>query len=165
MRGECNGKVRSTPTPYEMRRTVNEARPPSPRRRITMPSKTCNRSFSPSTTLTCTRTVSPGANPARSFLSCAASTSRIASITHSPFLETLIDSPRPAGPQPRDSLRLALPLRSRVVELLRRFPAFESLHQLALVGRQPRRRQEVRTFAPREPDRLHTAPARDARVV
>src|SRR2546426_11410592 len=78
---------------------------------------------------------------------------------------TIIGSPRPAGPQPRDGLRLALPLRLRVVELLRRFPAFESLHQLALVGRQPPRRQEVRTFAPREPDRPHTAPARGARVV
>src|SRR5215208_2603517 len=81
MRGECSGKVRSTPTPYEMRRTVKVARPPSPRLRMTMPSKSCVRSFSPSTTRTCTRTVSPGTKPWRSFLSCPASTSRIASMT------------------------------------------------------------------------------------
>src|SRR5919106_5743382 len=81
IRGECSGKVRSTPTPYEIRRTVNEARPPSPRLRITTPSNTCVRSFSPSTTRTCTRTVSPGAKPWRSFLSCPASTNRMASMT------------------------------------------------------------------------------------
>ena len=57
-----------------------DARVPSPRLRMTMPSNICVRSFSPSTTLTCTRTVSPGANPSRSFLSCPASTNRIASI-------------------------------------------------------------------------------------
>src|SRR5204863_4511 len=68
-------------TPYEMRRTVKDARPPSPRLRMTMPSKSCVRSFSPSITRTCTRTVSPGTKPWRSFLSCPASTSRIASMT------------------------------------------------------------------------------------
>src|SRR5437016_10189097 len=64
-----------------MRRTVKDARPPWPRLRMTMPSKSCVRSFSPSITRTCTRTVSPGTKPWRSFLSCPASTNRIASMT------------------------------------------------------------------------------------
>src|SRR5258706_3532708 len=142
MRGECSGKVRSTPTPYEMRRTVNDARPPSPRRRITMPSKSCVRSFSPSMTLTYTRTVSPGMNPARSFLICAASTNPIRSMTAVPFSCCLL-----------------------FLELLRRLAALEPLHQLPLLGRQARRRQQVRALAPREPDGLHPTPARDARVI
>src|SRR2546429_3818822 len=49
-----------------MRRTVNEARAPSPRLRMTVPSKTCVRSFSPSITFTYTRTWSPGSKPSRS---------------------------------------------------------------------------------------------------
>src|SRR4029453_17960257 len=145
MRGECSGKVRSTPTPYEMRRTVNDARPPSPRRRIPIPSKGVVRSFSPSMTFTCTRTVSPAVNPARSFLSCTASTSRIASMTAFPFVGYV-------------SVR-------GVVELLRRLPALESFHQPALVVRQRRCRQQVPPLAPREPDGLHPAPPRDARVI
>src|SRR3990172_6929005 len=96
MRGECSGNVRSTPTPYEMRRTVKDARTLSPRFRMTMLSKSCVRSFSPSTTLTCTRTVSPWPNPPRSFLNCAASTSRIASITFLPLsFPFLTPPPRP----------------------------------------------------------------------
>src|SRR5205814_890118 len=63
----------------------NEARAPSPRLRMTVPSKICVRSFSPSMTFTCTRTWSPGSNPCRSFLSCAASTMRIASMTFVPL--------------------------------------------------------------------------------
>src|SRR5262245_38132086 len=96
-------------------------------------------------TLTCTRTVSPGMNPARSFLSCTASTSRITSMTAVPFVAYV-------------SVRW-------VVELLRRLPALESFHQPALVVRQRRRRQQVGALAPREPDGLHPTPPRDARVI
>src|SRR5260370_20218124 len=123
-----------------MRRTVKEARAPSPRLRITTPSKSCVRSFSPSTTLTCTRTVSPGPNPSRSFLSCPASTKRIASMT--------------------SSLSLWRPTR-----LLRSLAALESFHQLPVLGGQVGLRQQVRPRAPRPPQRLRPAPPRDARVV
>ena len=55
------GKVRSTPMPLLMRRTVMVWFTPPPRIRMTVPSNTWTRSRLPSTTLTETRTVSPGA--------------------------------------------------------------------------------------------------------
>ena len=58
--GSGAGKVRSTPTPYDTRRTVKVARAPSPRFRMMVPSKIWMRSFSPSMTFTWTRTLSPG---------------------------------------------------------------------------------------------------------
>src|SRR2546427_4655262 len=73
MRGECTGKVRSTPTPYDVLRTVKVSRLAPPLRPMTVPSKTWMRSLSPSTTRTCTRTVSPGLNTGRSLRSCSAS--------------------------------------------------------------------------------------------
>src|SRR5437870_7088353 len=121
-----------------MRRSVKEARAPSPRLRITTPSKSCVRSFSPSTTLTCTRTVSPGPNPSRSFLSCPASIKRIASMTF------LSDGGK---------------------NLLRSFAALESFHQLPVLDGQLGLRQQVRPRAPRPPQRLRPPPLRDARVV
>src|SRR5881628_1310490 len=124
-----------------MRRTVNDARAPSPRRRMTMPSKSCVRSFSPSTTLTSTRTVSPGPNPSRSFLICPASTKRIASMTSS------------------------LSLGCGGVDLLRRLPTLESFDEPPLVGCQIRVLQEVRPCPPRDPERLHPPPPRDPRVI
>src|SRR5881392_2167642 len=124
-----------------MRRTVNDARAPSPRRRMTMPSKSCVRSFSPSTTLTSTRTVSPGPNPSRSFLICPASTKRIASMTSS------------------------LSLGCGGVDLLRRLPTLESFDEPPLVGCQIRVLQEVRPGPPRDPERLHPPPPRDPRVI
>src|SRR5260370_22494586 len=142
MRGEWSGKVRSTPTPYEMRRTVNEARAPSPRFLMTLPSTPCARPCAPSPSFTCTRPVSPGPNPWRSFRSCAASTSRIASMTRIPFS-----------------------LERGGLELLGRLAALESFHDRALLGREPRGLQQVRARPPRPPQRLHAAPARDARVV
>ena len=48
MRDVCSGKMRSTPTPYETLRTVNEARDPPRCWPITTPSKICTRSLSPS---------------------------------------------------------------------------------------------------------------------
>src|SRR2546421_108757 len=60
--GACSGKIRSTPTPAEILRTVNVSLMPPPRRAMQMPSNACRRSFSPSRTRTITRTVSPGAN-------------------------------------------------------------------------------------------------------
>src|SRR5581483_2373469 len=59
MRGECKGKMRSTPSPCTMRRTVNVERPPSPRIEITTPVYTCTRSFCPSRMRRWTSTVSP----------------------------------------------------------------------------------------------------------
>src|SRR5438874_5518700 len=121
-----------------MRRTVNEARAPSPRLRMTVPSKTCVRSFSPSITFTCTRTWSPGSKPSRSFLSCDASTMRIASMT-------------------------VVPLCARGRR--RCFAALESFDQPPLLIRQARLREELGTAPPRQPQSLLPPPARHARVV
>src|SRR5207237_1636933 len=121
-----------------MRRTVNEARAPSPRLRMTVPSKICVRSFSPSMTFTCTRTWSPGSNPCRSFLSCAASTMRIASMTF-------------------------VPLCSRGRR--RRLSALEPLDQPPLLVRQTRLREELGAPPPRQPQGLLPPPARHACVV
>src|SRR3990172_4172156 len=71
MRGEFTLKVRSTPTPLAMRRTVIERCGPRPRRRMSVPSKTWIRSRLPSTTLAATRTVSPGASSGRSSRTCS----------------------------------------------------------------------------------------------
>src|SRR5215210_2383262 len=62
MDGECTGNVRSTPTPNEILRTVKVSRSPPFCRRITTPWNTWTRSRVPSTTRTCTLTVSPGRN-------------------------------------------------------------------------------------------------------
>src|SRR3990170_3950153 len=73
MRGEFTLKVRSTPTPLAMRRTVIERCGPRPRRRMSVPSNTWIRSRLPSTTLAATRTVSPGASSGRSSRTCSRS--------------------------------------------------------------------------------------------
>src|SRR5579884_4237960 len=57
MRGECRGNVRSTPTPWEIRRTAKVSRTPPPRRLMTTPSNAWTRSRPPSDTLRCTRSV------------------------------------------------------------------------------------------------------------
>src|SRR5262245_20979774 len=77
MIGEWRGKVRSTPTPKLTLRTVNVAPAPEPRRAITTPSKTWTRSRLPSTTRTCTLTVSPGANSGTSSLIWVFSTTSV----------------------------------------------------------------------------------------
>src|SRR5687767_13187187 len=60
MSGEWVWKVRSTPSPEEILRTMKEEFSPRLRLAMTMPSKACTRFLSPSTTLTLTTTVSPG---------------------------------------------------------------------------------------------------------
>src|SRR5438105_5749793 len=80
--GACSGKIRSTPTPAEILRTVNVSLMPPPRRAMQMPSNACRRSFSPSRTRTITRTVSPGANAGMSVFNPSRSTARNFSITH-----------------------------------------------------------------------------------
>src|SRR5882672_1058396 len=72
--GACNGKMRSTPTPAEIFRTVKVALMPAPRRAMHTPSNACRRSLSPSRTRTITRTVSPGSNAGRSVRSPSRST-------------------------------------------------------------------------------------------
>ena len=62
MRGEYSGKTRSTPSPNEILRTVNDELTPRLRRAMHTPSNAWVRSREPSTTLTLTRSVSPGAN-------------------------------------------------------------------------------------------------------
>src|SRR6185295_15172945 len=69
MSGELVWKVRSTPSPEEILRTMNEELRPLLRLAITMPSKACERLRSPSTTLTLTITVSPGEKSGTSFFS------------------------------------------------------------------------------------------------
>src|SRR2546428_7339848 len=86
MRGECTGKVRSTPTPYDVLRTVKVSRLAPPLRPMTVPSKTWMRSLSPSTTRTCTRTVSPGLKGGTSLRSCSASMRSMGFIGQEPFL-------------------------------------------------------------------------------
>src|SRR3989454_9880515 len=152
-----------------MRRTVNDARAPSPRRRMTMPSKSCVRSFSPSTTLTYTRTVSPAPNPSRSFLICPASTNRIASMRWFPFLLTPHSSSGSTHHGSSAGFAGAIEpggrFRKESVDLLRRLPALESFDDLPLVGCQVRALQELRPCPPRDPQRLHAPPPRDPRVI
>src|SRR5664280_880790 len=66
IRGLFTLKVRSTPTPLAIRRTVIERVMPPPRRRMTVPSKTWTRSRFPSTTRADTLTVSPELSSGRS---------------------------------------------------------------------------------------------------
>src|SRR5687767_12319888 len=77
MTGECSGKIRSTPWPNDILRTVNEARTPPRCIPMTMPSNTWMRSLSPSRTFTCTFTVSPACICGRSVI-CVFSTTSIA---------------------------------------------------------------------------------------
>src|ERR1700675_2254413 len=120
-----------------MRRTVNEALTPSPRLRINTPSKAWSRSFSPSTTLTDTRTVSPGTKPARSFFSCPASTMRIACMTRGSLLEIVLRRPALA----------------------------EARHPLLLFRREVRRLQQIPPPLPRPPDGHDALPPFDPGVV
>src|SRR5882762_9955399 len=83
IKGACSGKIRSTPTPAEILRTVNVSLMPPPRRAMQMPSNAWRRSFSPSRTRTMTRTVSPGANAgifARKFSLATSSKNRVFAI-------------------------------------------------------------------------------------
>src|SRR3989449_6759402 len=82
--GECSGKIRSTPTPAEILRTVNVSLMPPPRRAMQMPSNAWRRSFSPSRTRTITRTVSPGAKAGMSVFRPSRSTALSFSIIYSP---------------------------------------------------------------------------------
>src|SRR2546430_4667289 len=85
-RGECTGKVRSSPTPYDVLRTVKVSRVAPPLRPMTVPSKTWMRSLSPSTTRTCTRTVSPGLKGGTSLRSCSASMRSMGFIGQEPLV-------------------------------------------------------------------------------
>jgi hypothetical protein len=60
--GLCSGKIRSTPTPADIFRTVNISLIPPPRLAMQRPSKAWSRSLSPSRTRTITLMVSPGLN-------------------------------------------------------------------------------------------------------
>src|SRR6266566_3743694 len=82
--GACSGKIRSTPTPAEILRTVNVSLMPPPRRAMQIPSNACRRSFSPSRTRTMTRTVSPGAKAGISVFRPSRWTALSFSITYSP---------------------------------------------------------------------------------
>src|SRR5947207_7576924 len=62
MFGELSGKILSTPTPYEILRTVNVDREPFETRRMHTPSKACRRVFSPSRIFAHTLIESPGRN-------------------------------------------------------------------------------------------------------
>src|SRR5699024_2697395 len=74
MFGEWTGKVRSTPMPKDILRTVKVSRTPPPWRRMTTPLNSWMRSFLPSTILTLTSTVSPARKSGMSSRSDAAST-------------------------------------------------------------------------------------------
>ena len=81
-RGEWSRNRRSTPTPCEILRTVKLVRAPTvPLTAMTTPSKTWMRSRVPSTTLTCTRTVSPLRSCGTSGFSCSRSSRSITFIS------------------------------------------------------------------------------------
>src|ERR1044071_889228 len=65
MFGELSGKIRSTPTPDEILRTVNVEREPLETRRMQTPSNACRRVFSPSRIFAQTLIESPGRNSGR----------------------------------------------------------------------------------------------------
>src|SRR6266571_4296483 len=106
MDGECSGKMRSTPTPAEILRTVNVSLIPAPRRPRQTPSKACSRSLSPSRTRTITRTVSPGWNAGRLVFSPSRSIALSRSIASSLCVQ--IFHPQIGPPLPRQSLGLRL---------------------------------------------------------
>src|SRR5579862_10034964 len=62
MFGELSGKILSTPTPYEILRTVKVERAPLATRRMHTPSKAWRRVFSPSRIFAQTLIESPGRN-------------------------------------------------------------------------------------------------------
>src|SRR5437762_4170908 len=104
--GECSGKMRSTPTPAEILRTVKVALIPAPRRPMHTPSNACSRSLSPSRTRTMTRTVSPGSNAGRLVLRPSRSTALSRSI-RSPSI--LISAPQIGPPLACQPLGLRRP--------------------------------------------------------
>src|SRR3569623_713949 len=69
--------TRSTPSPCDTLRTVNEELRPRLRLAMTTPSKACRRSRLPSFTFTCTSTVSPGAKGGSLSFICSASSCSI----------------------------------------------------------------------------------------
>src|SRR3954462_5544535 len=70
MFGELSGKIRSTPTPYEILRTVNVDREPFETRRMHTPSKAWRRVFSPSRIFAHTLIESPGRNSGSATCRC-----------------------------------------------------------------------------------------------
>src|SRR5215213_2884088 len=100
MIGLWTGNVRSTPTPKLTLRTVNASRTPSPAREITTPANTWIRDRFPSTTLTCTFTVSPGRKEGTSSRRDAESSSLISLLMRIslpvPQVTTLVKFSRPS---------------------------------------------------------------------
>src|SRR5262245_66674208 len=70
MFGELSGKILSTPTPYEILRTVNVDRAPFETRRMHTPSKAWRRVFSPSRIFAHTLIESPGRNSGNAAVRC-----------------------------------------------------------------------------------------------
>src|SRR5207245_10894361 len=121
MRGECTRKLRSTPTPWAIRRTVKASFVPLPRHPMTMPSKIWIRSRVPSTTLACTLTVSPGIKVG-TFLRWDSASSRLMTldtaykdITPDPELPPVVEQVRAAAAGPFRGLGSAPALDLRVV--------------------------------------------------
>src|SRR5437870_3761856 len=100
MDGECDGKMRSTPTPAEILRTVKVALIPAPRRAMHTPSNACSRSLSPSRTRTITRTVSPGSKAGRLVFKPSRSIALSRSIPSSSFLKSRPKIGPPLARQP-----------------------------------------------------------------
>src|SRR5688500_6641837 len=145
MEGEWRGKTRSTPTPPETLRTVKVSRMPPPLRAITTPWKTWMRSLLPSTTLTCTRTVSPARNSGTPSLRNGASIAVNASMGIAPCLAQLSSG---------EDCILSVP----VLPLA-------SLELFALLGRQHRPGQQIRPLFGGGPQGLALPPALYRRVV
>lgn len=114
--GEWSGKTLSTPSPYEIFRTVNVSRTPDPLRAMTMPSKDCILAFPSSMILTCTSTVSPILNSGTSFFRFFASISfmnfsmspsfSFLLFTHYSLLFTVFQQIRPSLGRPAQCLCL-----------------------------------------------------------
>src|ERR1700761_976100 len=137
-------KTRSTPSPCEILRTVNEELKPRLLIAITTPSYAWTRSRSPSTTFTCTTTVSPGLKSGTSRVMRAFSSSCVILL-----MFVILDVHRSCGDQIKSINR---PHRTRGEKLIQ---------QPARLGLQAPSGNQVRSATPGALDRLRQPPAVD----
>src|SRR5262245_41446390 len=144
--GLCVWNTRSTPSPCDTLRTVNELLSPRLRSAMTTPSYACTRSRSPSRTLTCTTTVSPGPRSGTlRFMERDSSSCMILFMVRFPMS---VPVPIPSSARRLDAGRPAI-----------------FLEQRALVLRQAAAREQVGTLLPGPSQRLHQPPAPDRGMV
>src|SRR2546430_15621855 len=164
--GEYVWNVRSTPSPLEILRTTKDEFSPRLRFPITTPSYACTRLRSPSTTLTLTTIVSPGANsgivlPKRAISSC--SSCEMMFILRCSMIKVnwpLACAQRRSPPDAHAFHKLLL-----LVLVPRYLLALELLEQLGFLLAHTARRQQFRPPQPGSSQRLLAPPTRDARMI